>query len=98
MPPKNITSVARNAHIPRRAASCCWARASKWGARPRVSCATAGAALARAELADNLHLLARVVVRLLRHDRHRLEVRRRRRRGRLPLEARRLPRVLARDL
>src|SRR2546426_12415009 len=85
MPPKNITSVARKIHMPSSAAPRCCSASSNWWAT-----AAAWSAMDR--------LAARVGVGLGGDHRGPLEVVARRRRRRLPLEAGRAPRVVARGL
>src|SRR2546425_13214191 len=88
MPPKNITSVARNIHMPSSAASFCCSASSNW-------CATCSMAAA---WSANPLLRAGVVVGRARDDRGPLEVLARRRRRRLALETGRVPWVGRRRL
>src|SRR5579864_3202594 len=86
MPPKNRISVARKIHMPSVEASFCWATSSNW-------CRSARLWLA------NRHLLKRgIIIRFMRHYRSDSEILGWRRRTRLPLKARRVPRVIGRDL
>src|SRR5690348_13883625 len=86
VPPKNMTSVARNTHMPSSLASRCCSASSNWCA----TCAAAGSAT------DDLR--PGVVVRRARDDGRPLEVVAPRRRRRLPFEAGRAPRVRRRRL
>src|SRR5437867_381076 len=86
MPPKNRISVTRKTHMPNVDASFCCSTLSNWWRSAKVWLA-------------NLHLLKNgVVIRLVVDHRSDIEVFRRRRRSRLPLEAARFPRVIRRQL
>src|SRR3990170_1735542 len=87
-PPKNSTSVTRNAHMPSTDASNCCSSVSKW-------CWSAGGCVSwEWATSANLHLRpGRVVVRRLGHDRGLLEVLGGRRRRNLPFQALGAPRV-----
>src|SRR6188768_3937364 len=106
-PPKNMISVTRNTHMPSVDASACCSMLSKWccrygwcGAWPAPAAWTATGAgycgnCSRSSLSDNADLMARsVLVGSVRHDGRRREILGRRRRGNLPLEAARAPRVV----
>src|SRR5206468_11044203 len=83
-PPKNITSVARNAHMPSVLASRCWARSSNWCARTGTASPAAGREDGSG--AGKGHLLLVVLVGSFLDHGSDGEVLRRRRRWRLPLE------------
>src|ERR1700745_3269926 len=98
MPPKNMTSWARNTHMPRLAAFFCWSSVAKWCRRAGVSCACSSTAaglvgngaLLLLQLLRNLaHLV--VVIGFPGHDRLLVEVEGRGRRRGLPLQARGVP-------
>src|SRR5690242_16069203 len=83
IPPKNRTSVARNVHIPSVDASRCWGMSSNCSA-------SADCALAMNQL---LLRLRGVLVGRFVHNWNLREIMLRGRRGRLPLQAGRLPRI-----
>src|SRR2546423_1041831 len=82
--------------MPSDAASFCCSIDSKWCWSADVSPWDEAEECAGVRLAKDLDLLVRVEVRILGHDRRDLEVLRRGRRGRLPFEARRSPRIVRR--
>src|SRR6266446_1001901 len=90
-----MTSVARKAHIPSNELSCCCATSSKWCSRNGSPSVVGGASISVVLIAG-LRLLRRVGIRADGHDRGHLEVLRRRRRLRLPLQSGGAPRVRAR--
>src|SRR5687768_7970583 len=92
-PPKNITSVTRNSHMPSVDASCCCSSDSNWCCSFGWWCPVSWAANA----SDNADLPLGVLVGVLGHDRRDDEVFGQRRRLRRPLEACGAPRVRTRD-
>src|SRR6266508_5342393 len=88
-PPKKSSSVTRKTHIPSAEASFCCSMEAKWCWRPRGDAGPADSG--GAALAKGLDLLVRVRVGGFRHDGGHLDVVRRRRRRRLPLEPGRTP-------
>src|SRR5207302_8282196 len=109
MPPKNIISVSRRSHIPKVRASRCCSCVSKWcrccgsitcscSAATAVSCVCG--CVTTVALSNGRHLLCGlvfepfVVIGLMVHDRNLDKVFSQRRRLNLPLETRRLPRIV----
>src|SRR5580658_7037588 len=92
MPPKNMTSVARNSHMPSDAASRCCSASTKWCRSSGPCCSTA------IGLSLNIHLRGSrnlfVVVGFPRHFWLFLEIESGRRRSGLPLQTSRAPRVI----
>src|SRR5580692_5160445 len=78
MPPKNMTSVARNVHIPSLVESSCCCKSSKCDSSSGFTCAST---------LDTRGLLDLVFVRVFSNARDLFEVVRGRRRGGLPLQA-----------
>src|SRR3954454_14252980 len=93
-PPKNMTSVARNIHMPRFEATCCCSRSSNWGMR--IALAFSSIVAVVDDLMGILRLFGRVCVRPDGHHGRLLEVVDRRRRVGLPLKSGRPPGVGAR--
>src|SRR5580692_8337225 len=95
MPPKNITSVARNSHMPREAASRCCSASAKWCSSSGPCCSTATG------LSLNIHLRGSgnlfVVVRFPRHFRLFVEIEGGRRRRSFPFQAGCAPWVIRGD-
>src|SRR5712692_1773643 len=93
MPPKNITSVAKNIHIPIHEASCCCSTSSNWCTW--MVCVSDIDRLPRR--INSLRLFGFISISFLNHDGGYVEVVRRRGRGGLPLETLGFPGIHARN-
>src|SRR5580700_10326858 len=96
MPPKNMTSVARNSHIPREAASRCCSASTKWCSSSGPCCSTATGLSLNGHLRGSGDLF--VVVSFPRHFWCFLKIEGGRRRSGLPFQASRTPRVIRGNL
>src|SRR5271155_888756 len=101
MPPKNMTSWARNTHMPRLAAFFCCASVANWCCSAGLcACSSTTTGLAcngnLPHLRNRVNLL--VVISFPGHDRLLVKIERRRRRRRLPLQSRGVPWIRRRRL